>query len=168
MILRDISGLDLTASVREAFGENYVYIIMIASSWDEASRTDALEAGVDDFIRKSPDRAHLFVRLRVAERLIRHENLLAEKHRKLECAHKQIEKDINAAAEAQRQLVATVNCDMRMFLNMASNRYSPRLPRCPATCSAFSRWKATCSVFIRSTSRGMACMHPFCRSRSAT
>lgn len=104
----DMPGLDgneLAQKIREGGSEHYVHIIMVTSQSQRAERERALEAGVDDFIPKPLDKASLTARIRSADRLLRHEMLLAERNRVLAEAKEQIEADIRAAASAQRRML---------------------------------------------------------------
>jgi DNA-binding response OmpR family regulator len=68
-----LDGLDLCRRFREQPGQEYVYFILLTGS--EAStdnRRAAADAGVDDFLTKPLDAAELWMRLRVAERILRY------------------------------------------------------------------------------------------------
>ena len=100
-----LDGHELARSVREDKADHYVHIIMVTSQSQSAERERALEAGVDDFMAKPLDRASLTARIRSADRLLRHEMLLAERNRVLAEAKEQIEADLRAAATAQRRML---------------------------------------------------------------
>jgi len=66
-----LDGLELCRRFREQPGPDYVYFILLTGS--EASsdnRRAASAAGVDDFLTKPLDAAELWMRLRVAERIL--------------------------------------------------------------------------------------------------
>jgi sigma-B regulation protein RsbU (phosphoserine phosphatase) len=64
-------GLDLCRRVRARAGEDYVYFILLtARDASEQNQTDAADAGVDDFLSKPLDVSELWMRLRVAERIL--------------------------------------------------------------------------------------------------
>jgi DNA-binding response OmpR family regulator len=68
-----LDGLDLCRRFREQPGQDYVYFILLTGS--EAStdnRRAAADAGVDDFLTKPLDASELWMRLRVAERILRY------------------------------------------------------------------------------------------------
>jgi DNA-binding response OmpR family regulator len=68
-----LDGLDLCRRFREQPGQDYVYFILLTGS--EASndnRRAAADAGVDDFLLKPLDASELWMRLRVAERILRY------------------------------------------------------------------------------------------------
>jgi DNA-binding response OmpR family regulator len=63
-------GLEICRLVRKAGGE-YIYFILISNEpVTKENRRLALEAGVDDFLRKPVDPEELGMRLHVAERII--------------------------------------------------------------------------------------------------
>lgn len=65
-----MDGLELCRRVRAAGGD-YVYFILLTNLSDtHENMRAAIEAGVDDFLRKPVDRFELGMRLRVAERII--------------------------------------------------------------------------------------------------
>ncbi|MGI3165680.1 PP2C family protein-serine/threonine phosphatase [Pseudooceanicola sp. 200-1SW] len=100
-----LDGHELARHVRADKTEHYVHIIMVTSQSQTSERLRALEAGVDDFMAKPLDRASLTARIRSADRLLRHEMLLAERNRVLAEAKEQIEADLRAAASAQRRML---------------------------------------------------------------
>jgi DNA-binding response OmpR family regulator len=66
-------GLDLCRRIRAQRGKEYVYFILLTSSdATEENRRAAADAGVDDFLRKPLDVSELWMRLRVAERILRY------------------------------------------------------------------------------------------------
>ncbi len=63
-------GLELCRRIR-ARGEGYVYFILLTQqSANEANQNAAIEAGVDDFLTKPVNPRELWMRLRVAERIL--------------------------------------------------------------------------------------------------
>lgn len=63
-------GLELCRRVR-ARGEDYIYFILLTQqSANEANQSAAVEAGVDDFLTKPVNPRELWMRLRVAERIL--------------------------------------------------------------------------------------------------
>jgi phosphoserine phosphatase RsbU/P len=66
-----LSGLELCRRLRAQQGRDYVYFMLVTGSEDSVgNRREAAMAGVDDFIPKPPDAATLWMRLRVAERIL--------------------------------------------------------------------------------------------------
>lgn len=69
-----VDGLELCRRLREreaAGGREYTYFLLLsATNWGRERFLQAMDAGVDDFLLKPVDPAHLAVRLRAAERLL--------------------------------------------------------------------------------------------------
>ncbi len=64
-------GLDLCRRIRARTDGEYVYFILLtARDASEQNRTDSADAGVDDFLSKPLDVSELWMRLRVAERIL--------------------------------------------------------------------------------------------------
>ncbi len=67
-----MDGLELCRRIRARSGADYVYFILLtARSADSPNREEAGDAGVDDFLTKPLDSTELWMRLRVAERILR-------------------------------------------------------------------------------------------------
>jgi DNA-binding response OmpR family regulator len=67
-----MDGLNLVRGVRRRTGVEYTYFILLtARSADNDNQREAIEAGVDDFLTKPVDLTELWMRLRVAERILR-------------------------------------------------------------------------------------------------
>jgi CheY-like chemotaxis protein len=68
-----MDGLELCRRVRGRVGREYVYFILLTNSdATEENRRAAADAGVDDFLSKPLVVAELWMRLRVAERILRY------------------------------------------------------------------------------------------------
>lgn len=68
-----MDGLELCRRVRARLDTDYVYFILLTGrTGDHANRLEAAEAGVDDFLTKPLDFTELWMRLRVAERILRY------------------------------------------------------------------------------------------------
>jgi DNA-binding response OmpR family regulator len=72
-IMPRLDGLDLCRRIRARTGTEYVYFILLTGNTasDENQRA-AAEAGVDDFLTKPLDPQEIWMRLRVAERILRY------------------------------------------------------------------------------------------------
>ena len=71
-MMPQVSGLELCTRLRARPEAEYVYFILItANSADSANRIAAADAGVDDFLSKPLNFEELWMRLRVAERILR-------------------------------------------------------------------------------------------------
>ena len=67
-----LDGLALCRAIRGRVGADYVYFILLTSrDASEDNQREAIEAGVDDFLTKPLDVQEIWMRLRVAERILR-------------------------------------------------------------------------------------------------
>jgi DNA-binding response OmpR family regulator len=68
-----LDGLKLCKRFRAQEGQDYVYFILLTGTGGSAhNRRAAAEAGVDDFLTKPIDMSALWMRLRVAERILKY------------------------------------------------------------------------------------------------
>ena len=66
-------GLELCRRVRGRVGSEYIYFILLTSrDATQENQSTAADAGVDDFLTKPLDFPELWMRLRVAERILRY------------------------------------------------------------------------------------------------
>ena len=66
-------GLDLCRKIRARVGAEYIYFILLTSrDATNENQSTAADAGVDDFLTKPLDVNELWMRLRVAERILRY------------------------------------------------------------------------------------------------
>jgi DNA-binding response OmpR family regulator len=67
-----LDGLELCRRIRARLGADYVYFVLLTgNSASEDNQRTAAEAGVDDFLTKPLDPQEMWMRLRVAERILR-------------------------------------------------------------------------------------------------
>lgn len=67
-----MDGLQLIRGIRGRVNADYTYFILLtARTANEDNQREATEAGVDDFLTKPVDLTELWMRLRVAERILR-------------------------------------------------------------------------------------------------
>lgn len=72
-VMPDVDGLELCRRVRARLDTDYVYFILLTSLLpSEANQREAIEAGVDDFLKKPLVPQELGMRLHVAERILRY------------------------------------------------------------------------------------------------
>lgn len=69
-MMPEMDGLELCQTIRGKALDQYTYFILQTARNTRQDFRAAMEAGVDDFLGKPIDREDLFVRLRVAERII--------------------------------------------------------------------------------------------------
>ncbi len=110
-----LNGIELTQKIRELDLDRYVHIIMITGSEEDDVRSEAMRAGVDDFITKGKITLMLKARISAATRLIQHEQELAERTRILKESNDRIQADLRAAAAAQRRLLPDMHGDLLGF-----------------------------------------------------
>lgn len=72
-MMPELDGLGLCSAVRNRVNADYVYFILLTSrEADVDNQREAIEAGVDDFLTKPLDLQEIWMRLRVAERILRY------------------------------------------------------------------------------------------------
>lgn len=72
-VMPELDGLGLCRAVRNRVNADYVYFILLTSQQaDVDNQREAIEAGVDDFLTKPLDVQEIWMRLRVAERILRY------------------------------------------------------------------------------------------------
>jgi len=68
-VMPGMDGLTVCRKIRENSEGIYIYILLLTSKNEKKDLIEAMEAGVDDFIAKPPDRRELKMRLRVGMRI---------------------------------------------------------------------------------------------------
>jgi DNA-binding response OmpR family regulator len=72
-------GLDLCRKIRRRAGTEYIYFILLTSNdATQENQAAAADAGVDDFLTKPLDFQELWMRLRVAERILKYTTQVRE------------------------------------------------------------------------------------------
>ena len=72
-MMPELDGLGLCRAVRGRMNADYVYFILLTGQQaDVDNQREAIEAGVDDFLTKPLDLQEIWMRLRVAERILRY------------------------------------------------------------------------------------------------
>lgn len=66
-----MDGLELCRKIRARRRREYVYFILLTAVAGRNSYKEAMDAGVDDFLSKPLRQEELFIRLRVAERILK-------------------------------------------------------------------------------------------------
>jgi DNA-binding response OmpR family regulator len=69
-IMPELSGLELCRKIRRDRSKDYCYFILLTANTGRAEYEEAMDAGVDDFLVKPIDAHELFIRLRVAQRIL--------------------------------------------------------------------------------------------------
>ena len=111
-MMPDVDGLELCRRLRARPAAGYTYIILLTARQDGGALVEGMEAGADDFVTKPPDVDELRVRLAAGRRVLRLERQLEQRNRKLATANERlseaygrIERDLTAAAAAQRRML---------------------------------------------------------------
>jgi len=75
----EMDGLDLCRKIRARVGVEYVYFILLTANEHSLDNEQAAsDAGVDDFLRKPLNVQELWMRLRVAERVLRYSTQVSQ------------------------------------------------------------------------------------------
>jgi CheY-like chemotaxis protein len=113
-VMPGLDGLELCRRVRARLGTDYVYFILLTSQLpSEENQREAIEAGVDDILRKPLVTQEIWMRLHVAERILRY----ATQVRQLEaflpiCGYcKKIRDDRNYWQQIERYINARTGTD---------------------------------------------------------
>ncbi len=74
-----VDGLEFCRKVRKRSETEYTYFILLtANVRGKDSYLEAMDAGIDDFLSKPLDRDQIWMRLRVAERILRYTTQIVE------------------------------------------------------------------------------------------
>ncbi|WP_269525651.1 response regulator [Coraliomargarita parva] len=72
-LMPGVDGLDLCRKVRSRPSTDYTYFILLtANARGKETYLEAMKAGIDDFMAKPLDRDQIWMRLQVAERILRY------------------------------------------------------------------------------------------------
>ena len=72
-MMPELDGLGLCRALRNRVNADYVYFILLTSQQPDVDNPrEAIEAGVDDFLTKTLNVQEIWMRLRVAERILRY------------------------------------------------------------------------------------------------
>lgn len=104
-MMPQLNGLELCRRIRQANFARYVYVILLTAKDSKNDLIEGMEAGADDFVIKPFNKGELKSRIRAGERILQLERDLEERNRKLSDAYKRIQKDLQAAAQMQKNLL---------------------------------------------------------------
>lgn len=82
-VMPEVDGLELIRRVRSHPRPGYVYTILLTAKSQKEDIVQGMESGADDFVTKPFDRDELRVRLRAGERILRLEEMLADRAEQL-------------------------------------------------------------------------------------
>jgi two-component system, cell cycle response regulator len=78
-----LDGYATLAKVREQFGDQNLYALLVSGDDSQSTRLEALARGFDDFVPKSADQKELLARLQSAGRILRRQRLLQRENAQL-------------------------------------------------------------------------------------
>lgn len=100
-----MNGLQVALALKNSERTRNIPIIMLTALSDQASRLQALSAGVEEFVNKPVDRTELWTRVRNLLRLKRYQDSLADHNRRLA---EQVAERTRQLADAYRDTVVTM------------------------------------------------------------
>ena len=108
-VMPELDGVALCRKLRSEQRDPYLPVILISSREGSEDMIQALNSGADAFLTKpfGPDR--LLAQIRVAERILKLEERLAEQLRELRIANARLESGLTAAAAVQSSLLPEVS-----------------------------------------------------------
>jgi len=111
-ILPDMGGSEFCNRFRDLPSDHYCYFVVLTAKSEKDDVVKALKHGADDFLLKPVDAHELHARLSAAERILRMQREISEKHRiindtlsELRRVHDLVDKDLQAAKRFQESLV---------------------------------------------------------------
>lgn len=108
-VMPELDGVALCRKLRSEQRDPYLPIILISSREDSEDMTQALISGADAFLKKPIDPDLLLAQIRVAERILKLEERLAEQVRELRVVNARLESGLTAAATVQSSLLPEVS-----------------------------------------------------------
>ncbi len=110
-----MDGPELCKRIRGADFSRYIYVILLTAKEDKHDLIKGMESGADDFVVKPFNKSELNVRIRAGERILKLEQDLAERNKKLSEAYSVISKDLETAAKMQKTLLPEASLTMSGF-----------------------------------------------------
>ncbi|KAB2907400.1 MAG: SpoIIE family protein phosphatase [Ignavibacteriales bacterium] len=101
----NMTGIELCRKIRSSDIGRYLFIILLTAKNQKDELIEGMAAGADDFITKPFNNQELDVRIRAGERIIRLQEDLAQKNKKLSDYNERLEKDLRSAAKLQESLL---------------------------------------------------------------
>lgn len=109
-----LNGIELCRRIRANKERDYVYFILLtAATMTKSFRTEAMMAGVDDFLEKPLDRDEVWMRLEVAQRILKYTQRIFELEKLLPiCSYcKKIRNDDNYWEQVDTYFTQTQGTD---------------------------------------------------------
>jgi sigma-B regulation protein RsbU (phosphoserine phosphatase) len=104
-VMPKLDGVTLCRKLRREQRDPYLPVILVTSREGSEDRVEALNSGADAFLNKPFDPGQLLAQIRVAERILKLEERLAEQLRELRDANTRLESGLDAAAAVQSSLL---------------------------------------------------------------
>jgi len=108
-VMPELDGVALCHRLRMQPRASYLPVILITSREGAEDMAEALNSGADAFLKKPFDPGQLLAQIRVAERILKLEELRAEQLRELRIANNRLESGLAAAATVQSSLLPEVS-----------------------------------------------------------
>ncbi len=111
-VMPRMDGLELCQRIRKGPFSRYVYMIILTARDTKVELVAAMEAGADDYVTKPFDKSELDVRIRAGERILKLETDLEDRNKRLSNALSIIQRDLEAAAKMQKDLLPCPGCSL--------------------------------------------------------
>jgi sigma-B regulation protein RsbU (phosphoserine phosphatase) len=108
-VMPELDGVSLCRKLRREPRDPYLPVILLTSLQGSEDMVEALNSGADAFLKKPIDPGQLLAQIRVAERILKLEERLAEQLRELRIANAWLESGLTAAAAVQSSLLPEVS-----------------------------------------------------------
>jgi sigma-B regulation protein RsbU (phosphoserine phosphatase) len=108
-VMPELDGVSLCRKLRQEPRDPYLPVILLTSRQGSEDMVEALNSGADAFLTKPFGPARLLAQIRVAERILKLEERLAEQLRELRIANARLESGLTAAAAVQSSLLPEIS-----------------------------------------------------------
>jgi CheY-like chemotaxis protein len=112
-----IDGLELCRRIRAQEAEGFAYIILITVRAGKANYLDAMDSGVDDFLRKPFERDRLIARVRVAMRILDLHQSLRHANTDLERRVEERTAELEKALRVKSEFLSRASHELRTPMN---------------------------------------------------
>jgi sigma-B regulation protein RsbU (phosphoserine phosphatase) len=108
-VMPELDGVSLCRKLRSEPSAQYLPVILLTSRERSEDMVEALNSGADAFLTKPFGPTRLLAQIRVAERILKLEERLAEQLRELRIANERLESGLATAAAVQSTLLPEVS-----------------------------------------------------------